>query len=53
MDAAAIGAAIVELMADPALRATCGETLRRRVQAYFTSEISAARYADLYRELVP
>ncbi|CAM3403264.1 GT4 family glycosyltransferase PelF [Paracoccus nototheniae] len=52
MDADAIGAAIVELMADPALRAACGAVLRRRVQTYFTSEISAGRYADLYRELV-
>lgn len=52
MDAEAIGAAIAELMADPGLRAACGEVLRRRVQTYFTSEISAGRYADLYRELV-
>ena len=52
MDAEAIGRAIVELMADPALRAACGETLRRRVETYFTSEISAARYAALYHDLV-
>ncbi|MFC3630817.1 GT4 family glycosyltransferase PelF [Paracoccus angustae] len=52
MDADAIGRAIVELMADPALRAACGDTLRRRVETYFTSEISAARYAALYHELV-
>ncbi|MCQ0971427.1 GT4 family glycosyltransferase PelF [Paracoccus sp. TK19116] len=52
MDAEAIGQAITELMADPVLRAACGETLRKRVETYFTSEISAARYAALYRELV-
>lgn len=51
MDAAAIGAAIVELLADPDLRRTCGETLRKRVETYFTSEISARRYAALYAEL--
>ena len=51
-DADAIGQAIVELMADPALRAACGETLRKRVEMYFTSEISAGRYAALYQELV-
>ncbi|MTE01484.1 DUF3492 domain-containing protein [Paracoccus sp. YIM 132242] len=52
MDAGAIGRAIVELLADPALRAACGETLRRRVETHFTSDISAARYGALYRELV-
>ena len=52
MDADAIGQAIVELMADPTLRAACGETLRKRVEMYFTSEISAGRYAALYQELV-
>ena len=48
----AIGRAIVELLADPALRAACGETLRKRVETYFTSELSAARYSALYEELV-
>ena len=52
MDADAIGAAIVELMTDEALRLACGENLRRRVERYFTSEISAGRYARLYHELV-
>ena len=52
MDAGAIGQAITALMADPALRAACGDTLRKRVETYFTSEISAARYAALYHELV-
>lgn len=51
MDAEAVGAAIVELAADPALRAACGEVLRQRVRTYFTSEISASRYEALYREL--
>lgn len=52
MDAPAIGRAIIDLMADPALRAACGDTLRKRVETYFTSERSAARYSALYRELV-
>lgn len=52
MDADAIGAGIVELMTDEALRLACGENLRRRVELYFTSEISAARYARLYHDLV-
>jgi glycosyltransferase involved in cell wall biosynthesis len=52
MDGEAIGRAIVELLADPALRAACGETLRKRVETYFTSELSAARYSALYDELV-
>lgn len=52
MDAEAIGRAVVELMSDDALRRECGETLRRRVERYFTSETSAGRYAALYRGLV-
>jgi glycosyltransferase involved in cell wall biosynthesis len=52
MDAAAIGQAIAELLGDPDLRRQCGETLRRRVQAYFTSDLSARRYAALYEELM-
>ena len=52
MDAAAIGAAIVDLLGDPKLRQTCGETLKRRVETYFTSEISAQGYASLYADLM-
>jgi glycosyltransferase involved in cell wall biosynthesis len=52
MDAQAIGLAIVELLGDPELRRKCGETLRRRVEKYFTSELSARRYADLYAGLM-
>lgn len=51
MDAEAIGAAIADLLADDALRAEYGETLRKRVELYFTSEGSANQYASLYREL--
>ena len=51
MDAAAIGAATVELLSDDALRRACGETLRRRVETAFTSEASSSRYAALYAEL--
>jgi glycosyltransferase involved in cell wall biosynthesis len=52
MDAPAIGRAIVELLGDPDLRRRCGETLRRRVETYFTSDLSAARYAALYDGLM-
>jgi hypothetical protein len=34
------------------LRRQCGDTLRRRVETYFTSELSAQRYAALYEELM-
>ena len=52
MDSDAIGNAIIELLADPELRKRCGETLRQRVETYFTSELSARRYTDLYRDLM-
>ena len=52
MDAAGLAAATVELLADDDLRRRCGETLRRRVEAGFTSEASAASYAALYQELL-
>jgi glycosyltransferase involved in cell wall biosynthesis len=52
MDVPAIGAAIVELLSDRGLREKCGEVLRRRVQKYFTSEVSAGRYRQLYSGLM-
>jgi glycosyltransferase involved in cell wall biosynthesis len=52
MAAAEVGAAIVELLADDELRRRCGETLRRRVELYFTSAASARRYHDLYHGLM-
>lgn len=52
MDADAIGQAIVELLADPALRHACGATLKKRVETYFTSEMSAQRYTALYDSLL-
>lgn len=52
MDSEAIGKAVVELLADDEFRRQCGETLRRRVERYFTSEASAARYADVYSQLM-
>ncbi|MFV0472657.1 MAG: GT4 family glycosyltransferase PelF [Pikeienuella sp.] len=51
MDAEAIGEAIADLLADDELRAEYGETLRKRVELYFTSEGSAGQYARLYSEL--
>lgn len=51
-DSAAIGAAIAELLGDPELRQRCGDILRKRVETYFTSELSARRYTELYRELM-
>ena len=52
MDSEAIGKAVVELLADDEFRRQCGETLRRRVEGYFTSEASAARYANVYSQLM-
>jgi polysaccharide biosynthesis protein PelF len=52
MAAGAIGAAVVELLKDDELRRRCGRTLRRRVEQYFTSTASAARYAGLYQGLL-
>lgn len=52
MDSIAIGNAIVELLSNPELRRRCGETLRQRVETYFTSDLSARRYAELYKELM-
>lgn len=51
MDSKAIGAAIVELLQAPDLRRECGNALRKRVECYYTSQLSADRYRDLYREL--
>ena len=52
MDSDAIGAGIVELLADRQERERCGAVLKRRVETYFTSEISSRRYRDLYAELI-
>ncbi|WP_252930614.1 GT4 family glycosyltransferase PelF [Paracoccus sp. 08] len=52
MDADAVGAAIVELAADPSLRTACGKALRQRVRTYFTSDLSASRYQALYQDLM-
>lgn len=51
MDPEGIADAVLNLMNDPDLRRTCGERLRQRVNRYFTSEASAARYSALYRDL--
>jgi glycosyltransferase involved in cell wall biosynthesis len=51
MDSKAIGAAIVELLHAPDLRRDCGNALRKRVELYYTSQLSADRYRALYREL--
>jgi polysaccharide biosynthesis protein PelF len=47
----AIASAVERLLADPALRQSYGETLRKRVRTYYTSERAARAYADLYRDL--
>lgn len=52
MDADAIGRGIIELLEDPDLRKRCGAILKKRVETYFTSEISAQRYSALYAELL-
>jgi len=44
--------AVSGLLRDETLRRCCGETLRQRVQIYFTSEASAARYTALYDKLM-
>ena len=51
MDPEGTADAILALMSDPELRRACGERLRQRVNRYFTSDASAARYAALYRDL--
>jgi len=51
MDPEALGAAVIRLLSDEALRVSCGENLRARVEQGFTSEISSAAYAAMYREL--
>ena len=52
MDSRAIGAAVIELLNDEALRRDCGATLRKRVETSFTSGVSAGKYRALYQELV-
>lgn len=51
MDPQALGEAVIRLLSDEALRRSCGETLRKRVERAFTSEASSGAYAALYREL--
>ncbi|MDF3351810.1 GT4 family glycosyltransferase PelF [Sulfitobacter sp. KE34] len=51
MDPDALGAAVIQLLTDSALRKTCGEVLRKRVETSFTSEVSTEAYQTLYREL--
>ena len=46
----AVGAAINELLGDHELRRQCGDTLRKRVEQYYTSETSSKRYAKLYED---
>lgn len=53
MDPEALGAAVIRLLSNDALRKSCGEALRKRVETSFTSEKSAAAYGALYRELSP
>lgn len=48
MEPKAVARAIGELLQDDQLRKSCGQVLRRRVETYFTSEVSSRRYADLY-----
>lgn len=47
----AVGDAINELLGDEALRRKCGDVLRQRVEANFTSQVSSRRYAELYSEV--
>ncbi len=51
VDPPAIAMAVERLLADPALRQSYGETLRKRVRAYYTSERAARAYTDLYQDL--
>ena len=43
-----IASAVEKLLVDPALRETCGEALRQRVNRYYTSEQAAAAYQEIY-----
>ncbi len=51
VDPAAIANAVGRLLEDPELRRTYGETLRKRIRAFYTSERAARAYTDLYRDL--
>jgi polysaccharide biosynthesis protein PelF len=51
VDPAAIANAVERLLADPELRQSYGETLRKRVRAFYTSERAARAYTDLYHDL--
>jgi len=50
-DAAALAAALAELLVDPAARTTLGAAARARYLAEFTHERMVARYVELYRSL--
>jgi polysaccharide biosynthesis protein PelF len=45
---AEIASAVEKLITDPALRQSCGEALRLRVNQYYTSEQASAAYQELY-----
>lgn len=47
-DAQEIAGAAYELLTDPVLRRACGDALKARVSAYYTSERAAGAYRDLY-----
>jgi rhamnosyl/mannosyltransferase len=49
-DSAALGAALVRLLADPALRARMGAAGRQRVREKFTTEVMMRGMDQLYAE---
>ncbi len=51
-DPAALGDAIVSLLADPSRRRQMGEAARRRVHAHYTVERMVESWDQLYRDLV-
>jgi len=51
MNPQALAQATTALLTDPALRARCGQAMRRRVETHFTSGASAAQYGAMYRDL--
>jgi glycosyltransferase involved in cell wall biosynthesis len=51
-DRAALCAAVRTLLSDPALRAELGRTARRTVRERYSIDAEAARYLEIFRELV-
>ena len=52
MSPLAVGEAVNSLLGDDVFRLDCGTSLRKRVERYYTSEVSSRRYDRLYEEQI-